>query len=317
MDQQEDDLEVRFDRFMQAALYDPERGYYTSRIQSVGSRGDFTTTPQLSQSLAKAIAQCYLASGSRHLIEVGPGTGVLARSIWKHLPFLAKRRTEHHLVEVSEPLRKHQKREVPHAHLHCDIKQALASAKGDAFVYSNELVDAFPVRIFRREVEGWTELFLTGKAGALKESFRPTSELPDSLLFEAEEHSVQQRVEIHESYHHWLQEWLPLLIKGQFLTIDYVAPALRPLGGTLRGYFLHNCITRGDLYQNAGHLDLTTDVHFDDLERWGQPLGLETLSRQRQNQFLAPYVNLSPSDQFVTNPEGAGEAFEVLLQRKI
>ena len=36
---------MRFDRFMELALHDPERGYYARRIRGVGKGGDFTTTP--------------------------------------------------------------------------------------------------------------------------------------------------------------------------------------------------------------------------------------------------------------------------------
>ena len=304
---------TRFDHFMQVALYHPERGYYTSRIKSVGTRGDFTTTPQLSDVLARAIADTFLQSGLRHLIEVGPGTGLLAQQVRKNLPFLAKRRTQQHLVEISPPLRALQQKKNPKAHHHETIQGALASAKGKAFIYSNELVDAFPARIFRKEQSGWSELHLAGKQPSLQEEFLPTAELPNSLLFE-KEHPLHQRIEVHESYHQWLQTWLPDLTQGQLLTIDYTAPDPRLLSGTLRGYFLQDRLPGPNLYQNAGHIDLTTDVHFDDLEHWSQPLGLKTLTRTTQREFLKPFSKASPSDAYLTDPDGAGQAFEVLLQ---
>ena len=304
---------TRFDHFMQAALYHPESGYYTSRIKSVGPRGDFTTTPQLSNILAKAIAHTFLQSGLRHLIEVGPGTGLLAQQIWKELPFLTKLKTQQHLVEVSPPLRALQKKKNPKAHHYKTIQGALASSKGKAFLYSNELVDAFPVRIFRKEKSGWSELHLEGKQPHLQEQFLPAAELPDSLLFQ-ENFQHHQRIEVHESYHQWLQSWLPDLSQGQILTIDYTAPDPRLLSGTLRGYFLQDRLPGPNLYQNAGHIDLTTDVHFDDLEHWSKPLGLNTITRTTQREFLAPFSKNSQQDNHLTDPDGAGQAFEVLLQ---
>lgn len=304
---------IRFDRFMNAALYHPERGYYTARIKGVGSRGDFTTTPQLSDTLARAIAAAFCASDCRHLIEVGPGTGLLTKQVWLNLPFLTKRRTQQHLVEVSPPLRNLQKENAPKATHHETIQAALQASGGKAFIYSNELVDAFPARIFRKEKTGWSELHLAGKQPQLKEHFLPVESLPDSKLF-AEEHPLHQRVEIHQSYHEWLQRWLPHLTQGQILTIDYTAPSPRLLSGTLRGYFLQDRLTGGNLYQNAGHIDLTADVSFDDLENWGMQLGLQTTSRQTQEQFLSPFATKSQSDQFLTDPQGAGSAFTVLLQ---
>ncbi len=307
---------TRFDRFMATALYHPERGYYTSRIKSVGTRGDFTTTPQVSDTLAKAIANRFRQSGFRHLIEVGPGTGLLAQQVRQQLPFLTRQRTQQHLVEVSSPLRSLQKKNNPKARHHDSMASALAATQGEAFIYSNELVDAFPVRIFRKEENGWSELHLAGAQPNLSEHFLPAESLPQSSLFE-ENYPLHQRVEIHESYHHWLSHWLPSLHRGQVLTIDYVAPSQRLLGGTLRGYFLQERLTGSNLYQNAGHTDLTADVSFNDLERWSQALGLQTVLRQSQRDFLSPFSTDSARDRFLTDGEGAGTAFEVLIQEKL
>lgn len=306
---------IRFDQFMAAALYDPARGYYTSRIKGVGNRGDFTTSPQLSDSLAKAIAAAFQQSNCRHLIEVGPGTGLLAKQIWQNLSFLTKLRTQQHLVEVSPPLRALQKEHAPKARHHEQIQEALQESGGKAFIYSNELVDAFPARIFRKEESGWSELYLTGSGRDLEEKFLAVEALPDSTLF-GKNYPLHQRIEIHESYHHWLREWQSWWIDGQLLTIDYQAPATPLLTGSLRGYFLQDRLTGANLYQNAGHIDLTTDVAFDDLQHWGHELGLTTIKRQAQREFLAPFVGSSLPDQFLIDSQGAGSAFEVLLQRK-
>ena len=305
----------RFDRFMETALYHPERGYYTARIKGIGNRGDFTTTPQLSSSLAKAIAQTFLDSGLTHLIEVGPGTGTLAATVRKHLPILARMRTRQHLVEVSPFLRTQQVSANPKAQHHHSLAEALAQAKGKAFIYSNELVDAFPVRIFRKEKQGFSELFLERTQGHLQEHFLPADELPDSLLFQQDLPSGQ-RIEVHQSYQHWLEQNLAPFVEGQILTIDYTLPQPLPLTGTLRGYFLQSRLTGGNIYQNAGHIDLTADVFFEDLKHWGQQLGLRSISLTSQADFLSPHTDDSTQDQFLTDPEGAGTAFQVLLQEK-
>ncbi|GHC67294.1 SAM-dependent methyltransferase [Roseibacillus persicicus] len=305
---------IRFDRFMHAALYHPERGYYTSRIKSVGSRGDFTTTPQLSRALGRAIASLFQQSGCRNLVEVGPGTGLLAQTVRQALPPLTRLRIKQHLVEISPTLRKLQKAAVPKAQHHSTIQDALAACRGHAFIYSNELVDAFPVRIFRKESEGYTELYLSGKQQTLSEQFRAVEELPDSTQFKRN-YPRQQRLEVHESYHQWLQDWLPSWEKGQILTIDYTIRQ-RQIAGSLRGYFLQDRLTRDNLYQNAGHVDLTTDVDFADLEYWGESLGLETQFLKTQSEFLQPFASGSQEDRFLLDPNGAGSAFQVLLQKK-
>ena len=304
---------TRFDRFMEAALFHPEKGYYTNRISSVGTRGDFTTTPQLSPLLAKAIAKQFRESGFKNLVEIGPGTGQLAQSVWNELSFLQRRKTNLHLVEVSPPLQALQKKALPKASHHQTIQSALAQISGQAFIYSNELVDAFPVRIFRKEALDWSELFLSGSYPSLQEDWQPTDLLPSSQLFHSPFISPGQRIEVHESYSQWLAKWVPEF-SGQLLTIDYTAPQPPPRHGTLRGYFRHDRLTGTNLYQNAGHIDLTADVCFDDLENWGQELGLNTRLRQSQRGFLLPLSTGSQRDQFLTDPEGTGGAFEVLLQ---
>lgn len=303
---------IRFDRFMETALHHPEGGYYASRIRSVGKRGDFTTTSEVSPILAKAIAHQFSQSGFSHLIELGAGTGKLAKEVWKELSFFQRRKTHFHLVDTSVPLSELQAQTFPQAKNHPTVPSALAASQGKAFVYSNELVDAFAARIFRREETGWSELFLSGKQPDLQEEFQVAETLPDSTLFG---HSFQkgQRVEVHESYRDWLASWLPDF-RGQLLTIDYVAPNPRPMNGTLRGYFQHDRLTGGNLYRNAGQIDITADVHFDDLERWGEEWKLKRAFRKSQEAFLTPFAKDSNADRYLTNPDGAGAAFEVLLQ---
>lgn len=307
---------IRFDDFMQAALYHPERGYYTSRIQTVGSEGDFTTTPQLSQSLAKAIADAFQRSGEKNLIEVGPGSGRLSQAVRQALPLITRLRTRHSLVEVSPILRELQRARLPRIQHAASLREALHAADGRAFIFSNELVDAFPVRIFRPHDGGFDELYLSRKEGVTHESFRPASDLPDSSQLITDGTSPR-RIEVHESYHHWLTSWMPCFHRGQLLTIDYAVPDRPPVHGSLRAYYRQQRLTGASLYQNAGMTDLTADVSFQDLQRWGRQLGLETRYQINQSEFLAPFSGKSTADQFLREGDGAGTAFQVLLQNRL
>jgi len=59
-----------------------------------------------------------------------------------------------------------------------------------------------------------------------------------------------------------------------------------------------------DAYQNPGKQDLTFDVHFPDLIKWGKKIGLETGSLITQAEFLG-----------TDDLNGAGGAFKVLHQK--
>lgn len=306
---------IRFDDFMQVALYHPERGYYSSRIPTVGSGGDFTTTPQLSQALARAIAEAFCQSGERHLIEVGPGSGLLSQAVRRALPFWKRRTTHQHLVEISPILSAQQRQRLPRAQHHRDLAHALQVAGGRAFIFSNELVDAFPIRVFRMQDGSFQELHLAQRNQVTHEHFLPSDLLPESTQFDTAS-APTRRIEVHDSYRLWQKGWLPSLRCGQILTIDYAVQSRPPVHGSLRGYYRHQRITGADLYQNAGFIDLTADVSFADLQQWGLADGLETCYQMDQREFLAPFTTSSATDEYLQDSEGAGTAFQVLLQSK-
>jgi SAM-dependent MidA family methyltransferase len=197
------------------------------------------------------------------------------------------------------------------------MKSALSACKGVAFIFSNELVDAFPVRIFRKADDHWNELYLHQQ----EEHFCPYADtIPHSSALSYAAHQKNQRVEVHQSYREWLLEWLPSWKAGQILTIDYgdTHPGLyyRKPEGTLRAYSHHQRITGKSVYENIGKQDITADVNFTDLISWGEQDGLETVSLITQGEYLSPQVSNSAEDQFLIHPDGAGSAFKVLLQQK-
>ena len=286
---------------MAGALYGPQ-GYYTSPRPILGARGDFTTTPELTNLLAKRIATWIQDAWKRNdplpVIELGPGDGTLAKDIRTSLGFFARRKLNYHFVEISRHLAARQQ-EKNRGTWHATLKEALTQTKGKALIISNEFFDAFPVRIFNSGLE---ELFLGPKN---KEVWEAPSNLPDSTLFK----NPPLRFEVAESIHQWFQSDLSQLGKGEILTIDYGGDQdevyhRRPLG-TLRAYAHHMRLLPPEAYQNPGRQDLTFDVSFPDLIHWGNQIGLKKVSLTTQADFLG-----------TTDQEGAGGAFKVLHQRR-
>jgi SAM-dependent MidA family methyltransferase len=313
-----DSGKLRFDRFMDLALHHPGRGYYARRIRGVGQSGDFTTTPMLTPALGKAVAvwaeEALRSAGCRHLIELGPGEGKLARAVLHELTWWRRLRTTVHLVETSVPLRTKQQSVLGHRVLwHDSLAAALEACGGRACIYSNEFADAFPVRRFRRESDGWSELYLTPA-----EQWEPSDGLPDSSVFELA-FPPGQIVEVAEAYRAWLGEWLPSWRAGRMLTIDYGSEVgglyhRRPRG-SLRAYFMQQRLEGPAAYENPGRQDLTADVNFTDLQRWSAPW-LETVGLRTQRDFLLPHADpAQPSDAHAVETDGAGSAFLVLDQR--
>jgi len=82
---------ISFERYMQEALYHPRFGYYSSKIQNIGSKGDFSTSATLDEGLPQAIAAWITTRAKERgwrcipVIEIGAGSGTLARAILRHL----------------------------------------------------------------------------------------------------------------------------------------------------------------------------------------------------------------------------------------
>tara|TARA_B110000881_G_scaffold726_1_gene513 strand:+ start:1155 stop:2066 length:912 start_codon:yes stop_codon:yes gene_type:complete len=293
---------IRFDRFMAGALYG-SKGYYTTRRPILGARGDFTTTPKLTNLLAQRISvwiqKAWERNGILPVIELGPGDGTLAKDIRASLGFFAQRKLNYHFVEISHHLAARQQ-EKNSGHWHSTLKEALSKTDGKALIISNEFFDAFPVRIFNSNLE---ELFLTPQN---HEVWQPASDLPDSTLFK----NPPLRFEAGESIHQWFLTDLSPLKKGEILTVDYGGNQdevyhRRPLG-SLRAYAHHMRLLPPEAYQNAGSQDLTFDVSFPDLVHWGTQIGLEEVSLTTQADFLG-----------TNDRKGAGGAFKVLHQKRI
>ena len=314
---------IRFEEFMQRALHDPDHGYYAKRIHGIGRRGDFTTAPVISSIPARAIARWATAamreSGCRDLIEFGPGNGTLAAAVLKHLPWHIRWRTRLHLVETSEPLSRIQRETLgSKARWHRSPVEALSACHGRAVIFSNELVDAFPVRRFQNTVQGWQELMINIPTGLdVVESLKKPTRLPSSSSFH-QPHRIGQWIEVHESYQNWLAEWMPLWKAGRMLTIDYGNSAekiyhRRPTG-TIRGYHFQQLIEGAEIYRHPGHRDLTADVNFTDLIDWSRPwTGASRLLSFAD--FLQSHTKpRDESDRFLIDQHGAGAAFMALEQ---
>jgi len=324
--------EMSFEDFMAMALYDPEVGYYTTGISDVGGRGgDFATSASLSGGLGRAIAgwgrsemRSLLAKGGPvHLIEVGGGNGALAAAVLKSLGWWQRRRVRYHLVEISPRLQEKQRKSLARCDVtwHDEITSALRAAKGRALIFSNELVDAFPAKWLRWDGTRWEEVFVAyDPSKGLGEVFRklPVDLSPiDLSAMDLTEPPSGQRIEILPSFRQWLQDLSPHWHEGAMLTIDYGAESAEEIyhrrpGGTMRAYHRQQRIEGGGIYARLGKQDLTSDVNFADLVRWGEELGWETAELTTQREFLQRHR----AEADLAAGEGVGEAFQVLVQRK-
>ena len=277
----------------------------------------------LSAAPARAIAawaaRAMRESGCRDLIEIGPGEGTLAAAVLRHLPWHVRWKTRLHLVETSPVLTALQQQRLGRrARWHLSLQEALAACAGRAVIFSNELVDAFPVRRFQLTAEGWRELAVSFDANQRGcESLVPLGELPPSSSLR-QAHSPGQWIEVHNSYREWLTAWLPAWQAGRLLTIDYGAAAAdlyhRRPNGTIRAYLFQQRLEGLAIYDNPGRQDLTADVNFTDLTDWSAPW-TSSSSLLPLREFIGPFADpRNPLEHALLDPHGAGGAFLVLEQ---
>src|SRR6476469_9983948 len=79
---------IPFSRFMELALYAPGLGYYAAGARKFGPEGDFVTSPEVSPMFARCLAlqarQVLEATGGV-ILELGPGSGLLAADLFEEL----------------------------------------------------------------------------------------------------------------------------------------------------------------------------------------------------------------------------------------
>ncbi len=172
----ERDGPISFAAFMEAALYDPEFGYYMTAGPRIGREGDYYTSldvhPIFAELAGRQIAQAakeIVPSGEFTIVEMGAGKGLLAQHLLNACrrdkpDFLARLR--YLLVERSPAMVETQKqrlRELTGAGVRIAWIPDLDAVSADSITgvfLSNELVDAFPVHRLVKRPLGLREIYV-------------------------------------------------------------------------------------------------------------------------------------------------------------
>jgi len=346
---------ICFKRFMELALYCPNSGYYERVDAPVGQRGDFFTSVSTGRLFGKLLAFQFaswleeISVQTIHLVEAGAHDGQLAADIlyWlqEHRPGLFDR-LEYWLVEPSHRRQEWQRKKLEGFAGRVRWTETLRDLPENGIngvIFSNELLDAFPVHRIAWEAKKrqWFEwgvavsddLFVWRRmpddgSGWDDELVQAGFEIPDQLKSVLPDGFV---LELCPSARKWWRKAASLLRRGKLLTIDYGFSAdqfLNPerLNGTLRAYHRHRVST--DVLANPGEQDLTAHVNFTALERAGESADLAGEEIISQSQFLtriagkmwsggfAPSATQLRQFQTLTHPEHLGRSFKVLVQSR-
>jgi SAM-dependent MidA family methyltransferase len=339
---------------MSAALYDERGGYYQRRgAWRWGRAGDYRTAPERSALFAATFAryftQLYEELGRPrlfHLLEAGGGAGRFAHGVLKTL-----RRDAPHVYESihytfdeagADSLRRAAELLAPFAERVefrrlSEIKEKLDAA----VIFSNELLDAFPVHR------------VTMRAGRLLESYVGLDDNSTFIFVEDEPSTPRlaehlghygvtleegQVAEVNLEVSDWLARASEIVGSGFVITVDYGDEAAALYGaphrreGTLRAFRGHEFVD--DALRDPGEQDLTTTVNWTQVVDEGERVGLSTLSLERLDAFLlhaglveqlelestfasseADLASLRLDAREMLLPGGMASHFHVLVQR--
>jgi SAM-dependent MidA family methyltransferase len=349
---------LSFRDWMAAALYDESEGYYCrpdrARWGRDSSGGDYRTSPERSPlfaaTFARYFAALYVELGSPPawtILEAGAGAGDFARIVLETLEQAHPRvfqATRYHIAEISDDARRRARENLFAFTDRVEFCQN--NLRGLSFdvglIFSNELLDALPVHRVRQ------------RHGQLRELCVGLDEAGDFIWVEQEPTTPRlaahfsrlnatlaegQTAEVNLAAEEWLAAAASVLRRGYVVTVDYGAEAAELYQsaerseGTLRGFRAHRFVA--DLLARPGEHDLTTTINWTGLKQAGEAAGLETISLQRQDEFLlraglldelerlaaqlpteAERLRLRVGAREMILPNGMSRSFQVLLQKK-
>ena len=330
---------LSFHDFMDMALYCPNLGYYTSANDKIGKKGDFYTSSNVSsvfgEMMGKQIEEMWhlLGDGDFTVVEMGAGLGLLSGDVLGYLETKPELYgcLDYRIVEKSPSLQAEQEKLLGGKVKWCKSIHELSGING--CIFSNELVDAFPVHQVVMENE-LMEVFVDYDNGFVEVLKPASSELRDYFKKQDVVLPKGYRTEVNLDAGEWINDVGSALDSGYVITIDYGYPASELYAehrnnGTLMCYHRHTA--EDNPYQHIGGQDITSHVNFSALDIWGREAGLETCGFTDQAHFL---MGLGIEEYLgklqETNPAqymkkmlqvkslfmGMGETFKVMVQGK-
>ncbi|HEX6923662.1 MAG TPA: SAM-dependent methyltransferase [Bacillales bacterium] len=343
---------ITYEQFMNTALYHPEKGYYRKPSVKIGKKGDFYTSSSVHPVFGWTAARFFIDLVEQEglppvVCEVGAGDGIFAKAVleeWKRLSPSSYGDLQYLMVEESPFQRKQQNglRMAENPAVQYDSFQEMQAdwPSFSGIVFSNELFDAFPVRVVEKVDGVLLEVKVTiDEKGELVEVSVPCHDQQIFDWIEAYGFPIQegQRIEIPLVMTHWLEDAADWMERGAIVTIDYGYTEEewqnpRRKEGSLRGYYRHQLVDN-PLYRPS-EMDVTANIHVDAIRQIGEDHGLDHLFSITQRDFLLTagilkHLNDSPSpDPFSLSQrqnraigalisEGSlGNAFYAILQGK-
>jgi SAM-dependent MidA family methyltransferase len=329
---------MRFSRFMELALYDPQDGYYASGRAQVGRDGDFFTNvsvgPLFGEMLAGQFLEMWDSLGRPDeftLVEQGANNGQLAADVLDALHGTPLENIRLIIVEPFSRVREHQSTTLRNKNV------SWVESPGDlpeftGVHFSNELFDALPVDLLQAKSQSWHQLLVHERDGFFFFVPSPIADPSTGLPPRPDGFTTEQRT----GQSDLLSSLAAKMRRGFLLAIDYgmsrgelLAPHRK--AGTIACYKSHQ--RSSDPLVHPGEQDITAHVDFTSLVHDACAAGFDLSAFTDQHHFLVGAATrllksldgLPPAPdtqkklrslRTLLHPETMGTQFKVLLLSK-
>ncbi len=335
---------ISFARFMELALYHPQRGYYASGRARIGRGGDFFTNVSVGPMFGKLLALQFAEVWERlerprqfTIVEQGAHDGQFAADVLGALSESACFNSLSYVIVEPFPVWRDRQRDKL-ANFAGRISWGESVDEIDVFTgihFSNELFDALPVHLVARDEGEWKELFVVLNGGELQLEERrcsgglrpPIATVTSTPLSAGSDRCYSTEVQLVGPK--LIRDIAAKLSRGVIITVDY---------GFCRDEFYSAERATGTLQVRAQHkklsspferiscADISAHVDWTSLIEAAEMAGARQLGLADQHHFLtgileglmvpAALMKLSQADrralQTLLHPEMLGRNFQVL-----
>jgi SAM-dependent MidA family methyltransferase len=331
---------VRFDWFMEQALYHPAFGYYSSGQCQIGRHGDYFTNVSVGPLFGRLLAVQFVEMwemlgrpGEFTIVEQGAHDGDFARDVLEAVrardpEFFAALR--YCVIEPFPVLEIRQREALRDFAGKITWRKSLSEMEPFTGVhFSNELLDSMPVRLVVGKGEtGWEEKFVTDSGARFEFVSRPVS---DEILRRRLEKiprfpGAAYETEVNLAALDWVQNVSTRLARGFVLAVDYgyarddFYSGARTTG-TLQCYAKHR--SGSSPLEEVGQVDLTASVEWTSIAESAEESGLTLAGFTDQHHFVTGMLTkFTPEEterralQTLIHPEFLGTRFQYLALGK-
>jgi SAM-dependent MidA family methyltransferase len=261
--------------FMEQVLYHPEHGYYSSGRCAIGRKGDYFTNvsvgPLFGQLMLVQFAEIWEQLGkidNFFIVEQGAHDGQFARDVLQSAQTRVPELFEALRYRIMEPfpiLRERQSQMLESFRNKVEWRNSLEPFTGIHF--SNELLDAMPVRVISGDVEKLVDLH------------------DDKFVFIERPHS---NTAFNQASLNWVDSVAANLQRGYVIAIDY-GHSGNEFQGDVQVHAQHRHLDSP--FEQIGHADITMQVDWTSIARRAEANGLRVAGFTDQHHFLTGIVS--------------------------